>query len=345
MCVITLLLLYSLALPPVRADDSAVVFMYHRFDEQQHPSTNIRVDQFRMQMEYLQKAGFQVIPLAELLEFLGGERQALPPKSVIITVDDAYRSVFEIAFPLLSDHGYPFTVFVASDPVDQGLSDYMSWQQIRTMADRGVSFANHGAAHISMVERLQGESEDAWLGRITADVEQGMRRLEEELPDTRQLLRGVFAYPYGEYDTKSARRIMQLGYIAFGQQSGAIGRGSDRRALPRYPMNEQYAGMEGFRTKAASGPLPVTRVEPWDPVTTNRLPEIVLSLEASDGRLEELACFVGGQGRVQVRWLEQDKRLAVAPREALGKGRHRVNCTAPTISGNYLWFSHQWIVR
>jgi hypothetical protein len=110
-------------------------------------------------------------------------------------------------------------------------------------------------------------------------------------------------------------------------------------------MAEAFADMNDFRTKALSLPLPVTKVVPWDPVTTERTPEITITLGKSVARFDELACFVGGQGRVEVRWIEPATRFAVMPGRPLGKGRHRVNCTAPRDDGRYLWFSHQWIVR
>ena len=154
----------------IRADGSAVVFMYHRFGEDRYPSTSIRVDQFRQQMEYLRDGGFSVIPLAELMAYLSGN-QALPPKAVVITVDDAYRSIYEVAYPLLSEYGFPFTVFVSTDPLDSQLPDYLSWDQIREMAGNGVTFANHGAGHIHMVKRKPDESETSWQHRIGADID------------------------------------------------------------------------------------------------------------------------------------------------------------------------------
>jgi peptidoglycan/xylan/chitin deacetylase (PgdA/CDA1 family) len=329
----------------IRAGDSAVVFMYHRFGEDRYPSTSIRVDQFRQQMEYLRDGGFTVIPLEELLDFLSGRNQALPAKAVVITVDDAYRSIYEVAYPLLAEYGFPFTVFVSTDPVDGKLPNYLNWDQIREMASNGVTFANHGAAHIYMVERQPDEPETRWQQRIGADIDKGWRRLTEELTGANKPFPSVFAYPYGEYDTGTAQQLTERGYIAFGQQSGAIGKLSDRRILPRFPMAEAFAGMDGFRTKALSLPMPVTEVVPWDPVTDDPLPEITITLAESPARLGQLACFVGGQGKVEVSWVESNRRFAVRPIKALAKGRQRVNCTAPRNDGRYYWFSHQWIVR
>ena len=328
----------------IKADDGAVVFMYHRFGEDRYPSTNIRVDQFRQQMDYLRDGGFTVIPLTDLLAFLSGNKE-LQSKAVVITVDDAYHSIYEVAYPLLAEYGFPFTVFVSTDPVDSKLPGYLNWNQIREMASKGVTFANHGAGHIHMVERQPDESESLWQQRVGADIDKGWRRLTEELTGANKPFPGVFAYPYGEYNRGTAQQLTKRGYIAFGQQSGAIGRLSDRRILPRFPMAEAFAGMDGFQTKAMSLPLPVTEVVPWDPVTSDPLPEITVTLAESSARPGELACFVSGQGRVDISWIEPNRRFDVRPTQALAKGRQRVNCTAPRNDGRYYWFSHQWIVR
>lgn len=325
---------------PLLAADSAVVLMYHRFGEDRYPSTNIRIGQFEAQLRYLKGQNYSVVPLATVLTARNGD-SSLPERAVSITIDDAYRSVYDVAYPRLREYGFPFTVFVNTDAVDEGKTAYMSWAQMREMAKHGASYANHGASHTSFIEIRDGETDDDRLERVRADVEKGRRRLSEELVP----LPGAFAYPYGEYDTATADLLRDLGYISFGQQSGAVGPYSDNRALPRFPMAARYAGMSQFRIKVASVPLPVTSVDPWDPVVSTTSPSVTLSLAPSDGRLGELACFVSGQGRVGVDWLEQYRRFAVGPESPLGGGRHRVNCTAPRNDGRYLWFSHPWIIQ
>ena len=323
------------------AADEAVVLMYHRFGEDRYPSTNIRVEQLEAQLDYLVDNGFTVVPLADVLAAIRGNGN-LPDRAVAITVDDAYRSVYTGGYPRFRQRGMPFTVFVATDPVDGGQADFMTWDQMREMAEHGVTFANHGATHDSIIERRGDESRSAWFARVRADVAKGTRRLSEELDP----LEGVFAYPYGEYDEATAGVIADLGLIAFGQHSGAVGPMSDTRALPRYPMAEAFADPDDFAIKVASRPLPVASVSPWDPVTSSRRPRIEVTLAATDARLDRLACFVSGQGAVAVEWLYERRRFAVAPAKDLPEGRSRVNCTAPAADGNrFHWFSHPWVVR
>jgi len=335
----TVLLLFTAA--PMHADtaDTAVVLMYHRFAEDRHPSTSIRLEQFQAQLAHLKEGGYNVIPLAHLLAAFNGK--TLPERAVVITIDDAYRSIYTVAHELFRNHGFPYTVFVATDGVDDGVPAYMSWEEMRELEADGVTFANHGAAHRSTIEEGGYASEDERLALVRADVERGWQRLSEELDP----LPGVFAYPYGEYDAVTAGLLKQMGYICFGQQSGAISTESDTRSLARFPMAESFGGMDQFRTKVASLPMPVLEVEPWDPVVMTRLPEITVTLGDTDARIAELACYVSGQGPVEVKWLESKRRFTVGAREPFGDGRHRVNCTVPRNDGRYLWFSHVWVVR
>ncbi len=323
------------------ATDEAVVLMYHRFGEDRYPSTSVRVEQFEAHLEYLEDAGYTVVPLGDVVAAIRGEAE-LPDRAVAITVDDAYLSVYEVAFPRLKACGYPFTIFVATDTVDAGRETYMTWSQMRAMEEGGATFANHGSSHRSYVEWPGVVSEIDRLARVRTDIEHAERRLAEEL----QPLPGILAYPYGEYDTSVADLVENLGYVAFGQQSGAVGKTSDVRALPRFPMAEVYANIEDFAVKVATRPLPVAAVQPSDPVTASLRPGIEVTLADTDADLERLACFVGGQGEVAVEWIEPGRRFAVLPKTDLQPGRNRVNCTAPTAAGGaFHWFSHPWIVR
>jgi hypothetical protein len=101
--------------------------------------------------------------------------------------------------------------------------------------------------------------------------------------------------------------------------------------------------MDSFRTKADSLPMPVTRIEPWDPVT-GPAAELTLWLDGSLGPEPRVSCFLAGQ-RLEPQWNPSRQSLYIASPKPLSKGRQRVNCTAPGPDGRYHWFSHQWLVR
>ena len=329
------LVVLALALP-AQAQDSVVVFMYHRFGDDRHPSTNIRMDQLREQFEALRDGGYTVMPLSDALAALeGGE--ALPERAVVLTVDDAYRSVYEEGWPVFREFGYPFTVFVATGTVDGGRPDYMSWEQMREMGQAGVTFANHGVLHLHY-PNVSGDR----AGSLAADMDDAESRLAEQLGKAHGWLPGVFAWPYGEYDALSLELAEQRGWVAFGQQSGPVGRHSDRQAMPRFPMSEAYAQLDAFLDKASSLPFPLSHEAPRDPVTANPRPDLTLGFERLPGAV---TCFVAGQGVVRPEWSDDRSRFVVTPARDLPAGRNRVNCTAPAGGGRFHWYSRQWVVR
>ncbi|MGB1946785.1 MAG: polysaccharide deacetylase family protein, partial [Candidatus Puniceispirillaceae bacterium] len=131
------------------AADHAVILMYHRFGEDRLPSTNIRLDQFDAHLEKLSNGNYSVLPLAKIVDHLQNDRP-LPDRTVAITIDDAYLSVFTEAWPRLKAKGFPFTVFVATDPVDRKNRGYMSWDQLRQLQADGIGIGSQTASHPHM---------------------------------------------------------------------------------------------------------------------------------------------------------------------------------------------------
>ncbi len=324
----------------------AVVLLYHRFGESRYPSTNIGVRRFRRQLDYLASHGFHVWPLARIVEALRA-RRSLPDHTVAITVDDAYRSVYERAYPLLRAHHYPFTVFVSTEVVDDGGASFMSWAQMRAMAHHGAEFADHTVDHAYLLKRRAGESEQAWKQRVRADVTRGQERLQAELGPQTNASPRLFAYPYGEYDPALQKILRGMGYVAFGQQSGAIGPGSDFEALPRFPMAGRFATMRQFRTKIDTLPLPVRAVTPEDPLDPRHNPpwmKLTVGPGPSRAQRNRLRCYASNQGRIAVVWLDAAHReLRVHASHAFPGRRARYNCTLPAGNGRYYWYSHLWI--
>lgn len=336
-------LLLLAALPAAAVPSHAVVFMYHRFGDGRYPSTNIRMDQFRTQLQYLADHDYRVWPLARVVRALR-IGAAIPDHTVALAVDDAYETVYQNAYPLLKARGWPLTVFVSTDEVDRGFGGIMSWSQMREMSRHGVTFANHTADHAHLTRHRRGETDAQWLQRVSGDIRKAQRRLQAELGEKTNADPKLFAYPYGEYNTALANWLSAHGYVAFGQESGALGPGSDFRALPRYPMNEHYGNLKGFAVKARSLPLPVSDVDPWNPVQpANARPRLTFTVKGSKVGLDRLACYLRGD-RLAVEPLG-DGRFSVRSPHPLPSGRSRYNCTAPYPGTNrYYWYSHLWLL-
>ena len=168
------------------------ILCYHRFGV---GSSKMMVapERFEQQLDWLAKNGWRVLRLAELGDFFAG-RQALPPKSVVITVDDGYESVYRHAFPLLKKYGFTATLFVYSDFI--GARDGLSWAQLQEMASSGViDIQSHSKSHRNLIERRNGETDGSYRAAIDHEVRQPRALLEKRLQGVRVR---HFAYPFGD---------------------------------------------------------------------------------------------------------------------------------------------------
>lgn len=315
-------------------DNGAVVIMYHRFGDDRFPSTNTTLEQFEAHLAELKKAKYTVMPLPEIVAALRNNTP-LPDRAVAITVDDAYASFWKEAVPRLREAGFPFTLFVATQPVDRGLNDYMSWDQLRqldAMELATIGSQTHSHPHMPTLSLEENKEE----------LRVSQARFKEELGDAPDLI----AYPYGEYSTEVRKAARDAGFIAgFGQHSGAIGRTSPMFGLPRYAFNESFGDMERFRLAVNSLPLPVRDVVPEDnKLTPEENPPLYgFSVDETVGSLKSLSCFASGRDRVEVQTIA-DQRVEVRVHEPFPEGRARINCTMPGPDGRWRWFGNQFYV-
>lgn len=318
---------------PLMAAESAVVVMYHRFGESAHPSTNIRIEQFEAHLEELADSKYTVLPLPEIVQKLRA-RQPLPDRTVGISIDDAFLSVYREAFPRLQEAGLPFTLFVATDPVDRGIGGYMSWDQIRELRKAGVTIGSQTHTHLHMAR----SSDD----RNRGELEKSNERFRAELGE----VPSIIAYPYGEYSLAVGQLSKEAGLtIGFGQHSGVLHTESDMMYLPRFAMNENFGGISRFKLAVNALPLTVTEVSPADPLLSaaNNPPILGFTVQGPAAeRLSRLACYASGQGKARMERL--GPRIEVRLQEAFSPGRARINCTMPTRSGRWRWYGLQFYV-
>ena len=322
-----------LAVRPALAE-SAVVFMYHRFGEDGFPATNIRLEQFEAHLTELKKSKYTVLPLLEILAALR-DGSALPDRAIAITVDDAFKSVYTVAWPRLKAAGFPFTLFVSTQPVDKKFAGYMTWDEIRALARDGVTIGNHTVSHLHM-PRFDAKRNAAEL-RISA------RQLKRELGTAPS----IFAYPYGEASTEIMGLVKDAGFtVAFGQHSGVLHAGADTFYLPRFSLNEAYGSMDRFRLAANALPIKVKDITPRDVLLSARTnpPRFGFTVFGDAvPALGRLACYASGQGKVQTSRLGESRIEIRVPR-AFPTGRARINCTMPAGGGRWRWYGRQFYV-
>ena len=326
---------------------AAVILQYHHVSEDTPASTSIAPALFKEHLAYLEEQDFTIWPLPKLIEHLKA-KESIPDKVVVITFDDAYDSIYKTAFPLLKARKWPFTVFVAPQPIEQKLASFMSWAQLLEMQLSGATIANHSFAHEHLVRRRDQESKDAWLSRISVDIQKAQTLLSRNLGDIPKLL----AYPYGEFTETLAEHIESLGFVAFGQQSGAVSSLHALTQLPRFPMTNFFGEMSQFKTKVASLPFPAQTVKPAIQVieTDKQAPaSLQLKLFPQAVREQQLSCFFAGEGRLETQISRTDSAIVadIGQLPTLPVGRSRINCTAPSslkeFNGRFHWFSHFWM--
>ncbi len=324
------------------AGNSCVVLQYHHFSSSTPAITSVTPEQFDQHIDYLQKNDFKVLPLRDVITQLQNDIE-LPDKCVSLTVDDAYDSVYETAYPKLKQLGWPMTVFVNTRAVDENQKPYMSWQQMREMSQHGFSFENHGHSHGHLIRKLPGESDDDWEQRVAADILTAQNRISEEL----EIIPVFFAHPYGEYNPAILKLLKQFGLTGFGQQSGPVWPDADFGALPRFPMAAQYANLPGFKTKVNTLAMPVVNALPEDPLVASNTqrPEVIIQFAPGTFSKNNINCFINGSKNISMIWADNNT-LLVSPNFDLPAGRSRTNCTmSSTQRGRFHWYSHNFIKR
>ena len=313
------------------AADSAVILQYHRFGEDAYPSTSVTIEQLEAHIEHLANGGYTVLPVPDILAALDTGRAALPDRAIGITVDDATRSTFTEAWPRFEQAGFPFTVFVSTDPVDQGHAGIMSRDELRQLSAAGVTIGNHGAAHGRM-----------WQNDVSAnrdDLDRARRRIREELGMDATL----FAYPYGEWNEALRALVAGLGVTAaFGQHSGVVGPHSDRLNLPRFALNQTYGAADRFKLIVDTLPLGAHTVTPTEQILEENPPTVGFTIEPPLANPGSLACYASGGVRAALDH-QEGGRVEVTFDGSFPPGRVRLNCTAPAEAGRWHWFGLQYV--
>jgi len=182
------------------------ILTYHRFAESCDSNMCMPRKTFEGQMQYLSDNGYHVVTAQELIAFLE-YRQSLPKKSVLITMDDGYRSVYSVAYPILKKFGYTATLFVYTDFV--GVSKMaITWDQLKEMKADGFMIGSHTMAHSDLTRPQEDEPEPEFLARIKKELYGSKKILDQKLAQNTFCL----AYPFGYYDQRSIQMAKKAGY-------------------------------------------------------------------------------------------------------------------------------------
>jgi len=183
------------------------VLSYHRFTTNQTSSNKMVVTQaaFEAQMSYLKDNGYNVITLKQFYAFLDFKNQ-IPQKSVVITIDDGFRSAFDIAYPILKKYGYTATFFLYTGIV--GSTSAMNWSQIQELAKNGFDIQSQTRTHRDMSTLLQGEDFKSYVSRLEKEITWAQKDIRGKTAN-----KPVFmAYPYGKWNNLVIALLKKHGF-------------------------------------------------------------------------------------------------------------------------------------
>ena len=268
------LLLLVVVTTNVAADGHILVF--HRFADNRYPATNITKEQLIKVFDYLENNNYQVVKLEKMVNWVKNN-QAVPDKTVALTIDDGYRSFYDHGLDIFKKYDYPFTMFINTKPINQGYSDFLTWQQVQEI-DKYGTIASHGYDHPHLTTLSKSE--------IKKDVQQSLSDIKENLGKKPNF----FSYPYGEYNRNVRNIIKELGFKAiFNQNLGAVAQESNSDDLNRIAVSEASE----LDTKLAYDYLPAQWAQREEMVTDGRVTRVKVKVAPE---IEKAQLYVSGHG-------------------------------------------------
>jgi len=268
------------ALLPLMLFGDAHIFVFHRFGDAQHASTNTSLQTLRAEFDYLKNNGYIVVPLSTLAEAFH-RKQPVDSKWVVLTIADSYRSFYENALPIFKEYGYPFTLFVYVEATDRGYRDFMSWDEVREAAKYGeIGLHSYGHRHET---RLSAEL-------LREDTQRGLQSFARQL----RTVPRYYAYPYGEYNPAVKSQIGTFGFdLILNQNSGAVNSNSDPMDLDRSALTGENLIAQKLRIEH----LETEWIEPKGWPAGGRLKEIHAKIAP---RYKTAELYITGHGWRQV---------------------------------------------
>jgi peptidoglycan/xylan/chitin deacetylase (PgdA/CDA1 family) len=245
--------------------EGIVVLMYHRVNDAL-PANElvVSVAKFREQMEYL-KRNCEVVGIEKLLDdrrwkMEDGRKEKAKSKKlkVVITFDDGYRDNYINAYPILKELGLPATIFLITGMIgtdqkrprykDLPTPDMMSWEEVREMAENGVSFGPHTVTHPHL-SQLNYEKQRDEIIKSIAVISPKIAPLSSfgtPFGSSLEVTSFIFCYPYGDYNADTLRILKELGVrIAFTVKPGI----NNEKTIKRESDDEREGFLQLRRTE------------------------------------------------------------------------------------------------
>ena len=184
------------------------ILCYHRFEKDCTSPLCMPAHIFEQQMRYLHENGYRVISFGQLLDFLE-YRHSLPQKSVIISIDDGYRSFYDVGYPILKKFGFRATLFIYTDFINS-CKNALTWKQLAVIKADGFEIGAHTVSHSDLTRQMEGEDTQAFMARVERELRVSKQIIDKKLKQNTTLL----AFPFGRYNQTVLEMTTRLGYRA-----------------------------------------------------------------------------------------------------------------------------------
>ena len=254
-------------------------------------------------------------------------------KKILITIDDAFSSFYENAWPYLKENKIPFILFVSTEPI--GKYGYMNWDQIKEIEKENFAFiGNHSNSHEYLINY---EFND-----FKKDIDQSIKIFNEKLGYNPVF----FSYPFGEYSLEQKKYIKQKFKYAFGQHSGVIDLTKDKFELPRFPINEKYGDLKRFKFLIDLIPFQYENLFPEEKLILieNNPPKMIVNFFPNQKNLHNINCFSNeGNKWKKTEMKLHENKLVIKFNEKFLPRRGRINCSLNDNEG-WRWFGVQFSI-
>ena len=312
-------------------DEGVLSIMYHRFNESKYPSTNIQMDIFKEQINLIKTSPYS---LYNPKEFEKNFNIPKKQKKILLTIDDAFSSFYNEAWPYLKKNKIPFILFVSTKPV--GKNGYMTWKQIQEIEKYDfVSIGHHSHTHDYLIDETNE--------KFISDIELASNIFLNKLG----YIPSLFSYPFGEYSEFMRDYISKNFVLAFGQHSGVIDINKEKFELPRFPINENYGEIKRFKSIINSYPLQYKKLIPVEKKLNNKNnpPEFKIEFFSEQKNLQNINCYSNeGNNWEKSKTNILNNVLSIEFREPFKPRRGRINCSLND-NGKWRWLGVQFIVR
>ena len=307
--------------------------MYHRFEENKYPSTNIKINDFKTHLKIIEENNIKFINPKDFENELKNNKMQ---RKILLTIDDGFLSFYENAWPILKTKKIPFILFVSTREI--GAFNYMTWEQIKEINKEDfVEIGNHSHTH----EYLADERSEL----IKEDIAKSISIFKKNLGENSDF----FSYPFGEYSNDFKNIIKSFGFkYAFGQHSGVMDESKDFYELPRYPINEKYGEIKRFKSLTKTLPFKYKKIYPEEKYLSKgkNPPNVKIEFFENIKNLKSVNCY-SNEGD---KWRQSDTNfvnpntLIINITEKFIGERGRINCSLRDPSGLWRWLGIQFVI-